>query len=304
MERGRRTSLALLLGFLLLAAGPVRAREPAPGAASRPEAPALRLTVRDGLLLGTGAVASAVGEFVLNPDRRPVPAGGLDRSGIHLGLDRRSLDRPAVGALASSNATLVATGLAPPALFLLTGPPGERDRAFLQGVRIQSEATAAAAGAAFLLKDLVSRPRPYAYLPEAERPGQSEYDVASDRAFESFPSGHATLAYASALSAIGYLAEARPDLSPRTHFLAGFLEGGFAAATALLRIDAQAHFPTDVLAAAGIGSAAGVGVALLHRPYPAAGGSRRRAWLWSLGGLAAGTAAAALLTPPTSPWIR
>ncbi len=106
------------------------------------------------------------------------------------------------------------------------------------------------------------------------------------------------------MTAVGVLAARRPDLPPGVHFLNGVLAGGLATATSLLRVDAQAHFPTDVAAGAAIGTGAGLAVTLLHAGPPPAGARRGRAWAYELAGVGAGIALGFLVTPPTSPWIE
>ncbi len=290
----------VLAVLLILGALP----SPAP-AAEPPAAPGrLRIQTRDWLLLGGGVAAAGLGEFVLSPRTREVPPGGLDPAGIGIGWDRRSLGRTNTGARGGSDAFLAAAAMTPVLVFWSAAPGGGRMSAGLRGLRVQSEAVAVASGAALLLKDLVSRPRPFTYLPGRRRPPEPAYAPASDAAFESFPSGHSTLAWASSMSGVAWLATARPDLPARAHFAAGVLAGGLATTVSLLRVESGVHFPTDVAAGAALGAGSGVGVALLHAGPVPAGGSRGRAWRAGLSGVAAGIGLGLLLCPPTSPWIH
>ena len=105
------------------------------------------------------------------------------------------------------------------------------------------------------LKVTIRRERPVLYTPDAAaaagNPGNQE----------SFPSGHASVAFAAATS---YLVLARREhLRHRTRN-ALLLYGG-AAAVSALRVAAGKHFPTDVVAGAALGSGIGWLVATIHR---------------------------------------
>ena len=166
----------------------------------------------------------------------------------------------------------------------------------------QTEALLIASGTSFVIKRIVSRPRPYTYLPVYERSERGANWATSDQTFESFPSGHATAAWASSAVAVSTLAVRRGDLSPAVHFLNGFVAGGLALSSSLLRVDAGMHFPTDAVMGAALGAAAGTAVPLIHAGFridPAQGRSLKWGWL----GFGGGCLAALLVTPPTSPWI-
>jgi len=57
----------------------------------------------------------------------------------------------------------------------------------------------------------------------------------------------------------------RPDASWAERVGVGLVGGGLAGATSALRVTAGQHFPSDVIAGAGIGIVTGVAVPLLHR---------------------------------------
>jgi membrane-associated phospholipid phosphatase len=109
------------------------------------------------------------------------------------------------------------------------------------------------------MKAALPRYRPYMY--QGSPP--AEYLSDPDR-YASFPSGHATMAFASAAYLATVFAAYHPD-SPLALpvALGGFLVAG---ATAALRVAAGQHFVTDVLVGAALGTACGVVVPLLHRP--------------------------------------
>ena len=107
------------------------------------------------------------------------------------------------------------------------------------------------------LKNAVRRPRPFMY---ADNPPRR--DVESGDFLRSFPSGHTTMAFASAAFFSYTFAEYFPESPWRWPVVAVIF--AFAAATAGLRMASANHFPTDVLAGALIGSAAGFLVPFSH----------------------------------------
>jgi membrane-associated phospholipid phosphatase len=285
--------------FLFLAAGRVLEPSTAEAQDVAPEAladssdagSAPQFTRTDWFILGGGAGLALFSHFALNARTRVVPPGGLDPDDIVFALDRDSIHDPNSSALAASDAFLLASLLYPTALSLVTAENGWDSH--LEMWRIQGEALALAMGTATFLKVVASRPRPYTYLPANERPDLSDYDVESEDAFRSFPSGHAAAAWASSMSGVSYLAVNRPELPSLVHFLGGVVGGGLATSTSLLRVDAGKHFPTDVMGGALIGTGAGVGMSLLHRPRSSPGSN----WVPGLLGVATGTLLAFLLTP-------
>jgi membrane-associated phospholipid phosphatase len=123
-----------------------------------------------------------------------------------------------------------------------------------------SEATSIALAMNQTVKFIVGRERPFVHaLPEADKPltaHPSDNNV-------SFYSGHATLAFAMAVSG-GTVA------SMRRYRLAPWIWGGglaLAAATAYLRIAADRHYFSDVTTGAALGSLTGFAVPyLFHNP--------------------------------------
>lgn len=298
-----RPPFRLLVLALLLAGSPHPALASRPAGAA-PDSTRALVGRRDRILAGVGAAASVTGEFLLSPRIEDVPPGGLDRADIALGWDRRALMRPATGANSSADAFLTGSLAYPEAMVLAlnSGRGFWADES--EVVRNHLEAGLLASGVTLVLKNAVSRPRPYTYLPAGERPGGTTYQVRAEDAFRSFPSGHATAAWASAMTGVGFLATRRPDLPWPLHVAAGAVGGGLATATSILRVDSQVHFPSDVAAGAALGSASGVAVALLHQGPAPAGADRGLAWRAELAGVALGVVLAWLLTPPTSPWVN
>jgi membrane-associated phospholipid phosphatase len=237
---------------------------------------------------GIGFVA-AMGVRTMTPDMHDVPPAGLDRSGIRLGLDRRSIRARDDGVLRWSDRS-VAAALALTAVLALARDTGHPDlRGLAARIVLYAEASLCNDVATTALKASIARPRPILY----EGSWSGDYRPSSWD-FESMPSGHASRSWCAASFALVDHLYSRPGARAWENATVGFAAGAVAGATAALRVRGGAHFPSDVLAGAGIGTACGVGVPLLHgyhvngRPVPRPG---RRRWLVAAGGLAAGTLA-------------
>jgi undecaprenyl-diphosphatase len=113
--------------------------------------------------------------------------------------------------------------------------------------------SAIALGARFGLKAAFDRERPYMYF---ENPPADE--IASGDSRKSFPSGHAIMAFSGAAFTATVLALEYPDSPYRVPITAAAF--ALAGTSAALRIASGAHFTSDVLAGALIGSAAGFAV--------------------------------------------
>lgn len=102
------------------------------------------------------------------------------------------------------------------------------------------------------------RIRPYLYNPDA--PLELQQDVEANR---SFFSGHTTWAFAS----MTFLATVYSDFYPNSEHKSTVWIVSMSAASAvgLLRVFSGAHFPTDVLVGAVVGSAVGYGIPALHK---------------------------------------
>lgn len=299
-------SLRITVGTLILALGaglipPLGAPRAAGDPPPAPES--YRLTGRDAAILAGGAAAFGLGSFVLHSRTQEVPPSGLDPADIALDWDRNSLALPNPDALSGSNLALGASLLSPSAVYVAFGGSETSWAGAGRLWTVEAEAALVAGGITALLKRAASRPRPYAYLSDTQRPDDPAYDVTGEDAFASMPSGHATVAWASALSGATYLAFARPDLPGSVHALGGALAGGFATATCVLRVDAGQHFPSDVVVGSLVGGVTAVGMAYLNRDEASVEGSRGVALRNCLLGAAAGTVIALLFTPPASPFL-
>lgn len=141
-----------------------------------------------------------------------------------------------------SDVTLGLTALAP-SLFVLSAPPSDylAIGTSYAGTMVVAYATRS------VLKHTIERARPY--VGESDRPS----DMSED--YESFPSGHALMAFSAAaytqtLQALWY-----PD--SKAMKAVSYATWGLAATTATLRVLSGNHHLGDVLAGAAIGSAIG-----------------------------------------------
>ena len=235
--------------------------------------------------MGVGAGLEIAGRLV-SVDVGVVPSQGLARDDIGWSIDRDVVGRASLDARSASNWTRTAATILPFATSWLSSP-GERWSATARRTIVYAEAMFVTHGLTYLGKDALSRPRPFVYLPVSERPADPSYDVATKHAFQSMPSGHASSAWTGAALSMTEHLLSRPDAAWLERAGVGFVGGALASAASALRVEAGQHFPSDVLAGAGIGIASGVALPLLHRgdrPSPPA-----RAWLEMAAGALAGT---------------
>jgi membrane-associated phospholipid phosphatase len=247
---------------------------------------------REILLASAGAGLMISGLFV-PVSTREVPFAGLDPSEVSWGPDRSVVGNRSLDSKRFSNWTLGGAMVFPVALALASAQPGERWRDLGAHGVVYAETLLFSQGSTLLAKTTGSRPRPYAYLAEDQRPDNPSYDVSTERTFRSMPSGHSSSAWTGATLGITEHLLRRPDASWVERVAVGFVGAGLAGATSTLRVTAGQHFRSDVLAGAGIGIVTGVGMPLLHRgtrPLPSA-----KAWLESMSGVLAGTVVGVLL---------
>lgn len=128
-----------------------------------------------------------------------------------------------------------------------------RARGFWVDALVIAESAVLAADLNEIVKIAVARERPYAHF------GAADSSTIPAGANVSFFSGHTTLAFALASSA-GTVCSLRGYRGAPVVWAAGMM---VAAGTAYLRIAADQHYATDVLAAAVVGTAFGVGIPLV-----------------------------------------
>ncbi len=162
------------------------------------------------------------------------------------GLDRQSHDDFSSSASAASDALLV-LGLSAPLVLELgrnDDDTGRRLGAYAGGVAASGLVAAA-------MKELWRRPRPYNF--NADPAVRAYARRAGKDATASFPSGHTTLTFAAAAAGGWIYASGSDDTTAR----AGVWFGGtaVAGATAVLRMRAGKHYPSDVAMGVALGIA-------------------------------------------------
>ncbi len=247
----------------------------------------------DAALAGTGFASLLIARS-LTADTRLAPPNGLLRSDIRFGFDERTIGHTDADAGRLSDRTRDLALAFPILLRAASERGGEHVRSPFRIALVYIEAMSIAEGTTSLVRKVVSRPRPFTYLPETERPLLAEYDARADRAFQSFPSGHSTAAWCAASLGICDHLLSRPSASCKEHVMVGFIGGVLAAATSSLRVEAGQHFPSDVVSGAAIGIASGTALPLLHR-YASRDDHRapmppRRSWVGAFTGMATGAA--------------
>ena len=241
---------------------------------------------REITLSGVGAGLLVAGRL-LHVDNSPVPAEGFDPTEIAWSVDRDIVGNNSLDADAASDWTRTAALVFPLALALATGQQGERWLGLGRRSLLYAETLLIGQGISFFGKATLGRARPFAYVPEEQRPDDLAYDVSRERTFHSMPSGHSSSAWTGAALGMTEHLLSRPQASWVERVGVGLLGGAFAGMTSALRVEAGQHFPSDVLVGAGIGIATGVTVPLLHRgdqPLPSS-----RSWAQTMGGALAGT---------------
>lgn len=243
-------------------------------------------TLQETAFLGAGAVALTAGSLI-DVDLRVVPSQGLDPGEIAWSVDRNIVGNISLDADDLSDWTRTVAIAYPLVLGWITETPGQRWRGFGRRSVVYAETFLVSQGVTAVAKTTIGRARPYAYLPEEQRPSTRTYDVDETRTFYSMPSGHASSSWTAASLAMTEHLLTRPEAVWWERFGVGFVGGVLAGGTSALRVEAGQHFPSDVLLGSTIGIASGVFVPLLHRgdtPLPAA-----HDWLQMAGGAVAGT---------------
>ena len=124
---------------------------------------------------------------------------------------------------------------------------------------------------AFALKGVVGRQRPYVRPRDSNSYKLFRGFSRADR-YRSFPSGHATSAFAAAAAVSSETARWWPE----TRWIIGPILYGGAALTGVSRMYNNRHWASDVLIGAGIGTFAGLKVVRYHHSHP---GNRLDRWM-------------------------
>lgn len=246
--------IACTAAALLLALPPTRAAAAAPFATD---------TGREAALLAGGAALFGAGLRAQRGFRplSPRELAALDPRTLPA-VDRGAVRRWSPAADRASDVLVWTAVLAP--VGLAATAPG-RDQAGRLAL-MYAQTVLLTDGAVYLLKNAVRRPRPLAYNPDPRIPDELRLAPTARR---SFPSGHAARAFA----AMVFFAGVHERLVPAADH--AWVWGGClaaAAATGTLRWAAGRHFPTDIVAGAALGAAAGWLVPRLHESGGDAGG--------------------------------
>jgi membrane-associated phospholipid phosphatase len=222
------------------------------------------LRTTDAVLMGSAAVVLLAPRFLeehevlrldAGPDCGPGTVNAFDRKVRTLALGDRSLEkREMLGLL--SWATEAAAIIQPIAVTLSADAPHKWSR----DLPIWGEAAAVSIAVDQAVKHLVHRRRPYARFCEPQRTS----DLCSTDADLSFYSGHTSAAFVAAVAA-GRIASFHHQSNQKWVWVSGLT---LATATGALRVTADRHYATDVLAGAFAGGLAGWLIPKVHRPDP------------------------------------
>jgi membrane-associated phospholipid phosphatase len=265
------------IALFAASAGTAHAAEPAapqPSAVfAQPSPPQLdhQLVVNLPVDVTVTAVGAGVwiGSELLKSHLAPLECRWCEANDVDLSV-RSALRWTDHGGTAITLSNVGAYVLAPAAAFglvALAAAHDGRSQNTLTDLLIIAQAAVLAGDLNQLVKFSVGRQRPYAHagVPNPDhRQGPEDANL-------SFYSGHTnfTFAVAAAAATVGHLRGYR--WAPAA-LVAGVLIAG---ATGYLRIAADQHYLTDVLAGAAAGTAIGVAVPMLHRPCPWATGETR-----------------------------
>lgn len=248
---------AFSLIMLLLAGGPIAHGELSSAAtlsglqSGGAIVPADKLSLdwgKDGILLPVSLGLAGLGEY-LAATAEPRSLGTPEVAQVDA-LDRLALLPYSRGFDVASTVLEYATIIAPLGLSMVL----ERSQV-LPVIVVTAEGLFLAEAGKSFMKHLFPRYRPYLYTGGA--PG-----VAAREDAQSFPSGHATMAFAAATLASGVFGAYFPGSALRAPFVAASYS--LAIATASFRVLAGMHFVTDVVAGALVGTLCGVAVIFLH----------------------------------------
>ena len=209
----------------------------------------------DGLLLGTGLLLTGgdlLFDNMLELNRKTYDETVYSRSSVNA-FDRK-LMRPYSKIHDGAADFLLIASAVTPVMLLST----DKEEWFTNGV-MYLETILIANGLKETLKLAVNRPRPYMYTGSVDLP---ESDLNDGGWTKSFPSGHTTLAFASAT----FLTYTFCRYFRHSPWRIPVSIGSYALATgvAVLRVSSGSHFLSDVLVGAAIGSAVGFLVPFLH----------------------------------------
>ncbi len=209
----------------------------------------------DGLLLGTGILLTG-GNLILSDmmeiNRKKYEEHPYSKSEVNA-FDRKFIQPYSKIHDGAADFLLIASAVTPVALLST-----DKEEWFTNGV-MYIETLLIANGLKETLKLAVNRTRPYMYSGSDNLP---ESDLNDGEWAKSFPSGHTTIAFASATFLTYTFCRYFPDSPWRIPLSIGSY--ALATGVAALRVSSGSHFLSDVLVGAAIGSAVGFLVPFLH----------------------------------------
>lgn len=211
--------------------------------------------VKDGILFGSGVLLSGgdlILDNVLKVNRQEYNGKIYDKDDVN------AFDRPFMNSYSHSRDKaadfLLAATMATPAVLAFT-----EQSEWFTAATMYAETLLIANGIKELTKLAVNRTRPYMYYDASTFP---EDDIDEGDWANSFPSGHSTIAFASATFTSYTFSKYFPESKWRIPITAGAYS--MAIGVAALRLSSGNHFMTDVLAGATIGTLTGILVPWLH----------------------------------------
>jgi membrane-associated phospholipid phosphatase len=184
----------------------------------------------------------------------PTYFASLDRSSVNP-FDRTATRNWSPGADRASDVTFMASGLGGLGMLLLDRPMREEWRSWLL---MGGEVFFLTDGLTFIAKNTVRRIRPFAY-----NPAVSDDEKQNANVFQSFFSGHSSFTAAASFFAAKVYHDCHPGSKWRFAVWGG--AGLLSGTTALLRVKAGRHYPTDVIAGVAVGALIGILVPEIHR---------------------------------------
>jgi membrane-associated phospholipid phosphatase len=217
--------------------------------------------IKDSSLTVAGLSFALIRNRLVSHVHAPDPAS-LDRDNVP-GIDRAALDRRSSRAGNLSNVMLDISSILPflaAASVVMRGDKASYRQA-IADLGMYAEAGLITAGLTQIAKGGFHRSRPYAYDPSVPLASREARDAAL-----SFFSGHASGAFTGAVFACTVYQRQHPG----SKFIIPFwiLSLSTATVTAVMRVEAGVHFPTDVLAGAAVGSLTGWLVPCLQEKKP------------------------------------
>ncbi len=204
-------------------------------------------------VIGLGAFAAAA--LAVSPADRRV-ARWSQRPGLH---DNQAVDRVASGVRTLGGPGTVAIPLVTYGIGLLA-----HDRPTAAVGLHTGEAVFAAGVVTEVLKAVAGRARPYVSRDSNAADWGFGRGLRRGDAYQSFPSGHATASFALAAALAG---EGRARW-PRLNRITGPVGFGVATLVAVSRVYHDAHWASDVIAGAGVGTVVGSVVSRYARGHP------------------------------------